>query len=160
VPPAYTAPELIDSPIGGLGLQKAGGSGHTKEIDADYRTDVYGLGLLLYEMLVGEPAFAYEQMSDADVYRAVERGQRAPMNRVEDVERVAQVALRATSAEVAERQPFAVDMAKELVGLFGTAPEPKKRKLPAQETIMVFVIASLAIAFVVVLAMVLSGTGA
>ena len=145
VPPAYTAPELID--------------GRARSASGDYRTDVYGLGLLLYEMLVGMPPFKTEGLGDAEVYQAVERGERVPMVRVEDVERVAQIALRATSPELAARQPTAVAFAEELAALFGKVPEPKKRSWPGQRTLLMAIFVCLTIAFLVVLAMILSGTG-
>ncbi len=44
--PAYTAPELIDKKT------------------PDYATDIYGLGLILYELLVGKPAFTFKLHND------------------------------------------------------------------------------------------------
>ena len=68
--PAYLAPEFIQ----------------VNSIRLDYRSDVYGLGLLLYELLVGEPAVPFKLRSDAEVYRIVQDNRRrTPMNRVEDV---------------------------------------------------------------------------
>ncbi|MCB0058637.1 MAG: protein kinase, partial [Caldilineaceae bacterium] len=87
VPPAYTAPELASS--NGAGPR------------ADYRTDVYGLGLTLYEMLVGEPAYTYKLRSDKDVYRSVLESRRVAMNRVEDVEAIARIAVQAEAAAAA-----------------------------------------------------------
>jgi len=55
--PAYTPPELIarDGPI-------------------SYPADVYGLGLLLYEMLAGHPAFRFAQRRDDEIRQEVVAG--------------------------------------------------------------------------------------
>jgi serine/threonine protein kinase len=141
--PAYTAPELVNSDGG--------------RIVPDYRTDVYGIGLVLYEMLVGQPPFRYELRGDADVYRAVERSERVRMNRTEDVDKVAQVALKATEPDIAFRQRFAADVAEELKALFGNVPEPKKRRRPSLNAVLGIAVALLAIAFLIALALILQG---
>jgi serine/threonine protein kinase len=83
--PAYQAPELM------------GANGERPSA----ATDVYGLGLTLYELLVGEPTYTYKLRSDAEVYNAVRRNRRVQMNRVEDVQAVANVALQAVHPQTA-----------------------------------------------------------
>jgi len=141
-PPAYTAPELIDVDPG--------------QVLPDYRTDVYGLGMVLYELLVGQPAFPFKLRGDSEVLKAVIRGQRVTMNRVEDVRKVAQIALRATSLEPAERQSSAYEFAQQLRGLFGDVPPPKRSPWPSLNTIFLVVIVLVIIAFLIVLALTLS----
>lgn len=76
VAPMYTAPELIAASPNVL----------------KYRTDVYGLGLLLYEMLVGEPAVQVRLASRAEVLAVILQSRLVPMSRNDDVQPVAQIA--------------------------------------------------------------------
>jgi hypothetical protein len=64
--PAYTAPEIAD---------RRGGVGPG--------TDVYGLGLLLYEMLSGRPAYEYHLRKDEAVVRSVREGEFKPTGRID-----------------------------------------------------------------------------
>ncbi len=146
VPPAYTAPELADR--------------RARSVVADYRTDVYGLGLVLYEMLVGEPAFAHRTRSDAEVYRAVALSERVRMTRTEDVDAVADIALRAASPEMNNRQPHAAQIGEELIKEFGHGPPEKKGRMPSLNQIIMLSAVALAIAFLVALMVWLAFPGA
>ncbi len=64
--PAYTAPEIVDR-------QSTVGPG----------TDVYGVGLLLYEMLSGRPAYEYHLRKDEAVLRTVVEGDFKPTGRID-----------------------------------------------------------------------------
>ncbi len=134
--PAYTAPELVN----------------LQAFRPDYRTDVYGLGLVLYELLVGEPAFTFKLHSDTEVYRAVQRNQRVRMNRVEDVKAVADIALQAVNQQIAHRQQDARVMAQQLMAYFGPVPGEKKSRWPSLKQILLVVAALLTIAFLLALA--------
>src|SRR5581483_11492193 len=113
-PPAYIAPELLSD----------------GRVPVGVRTDVYGLGLVLSEMLVGRPVFADPLASDAEVAAAVRRDERIAMTRVEDVSPVAEIALRAAAPDPGARQQTAADVVEELVGVVGEAPVKKGGPLP------------------------------
>jgi serine/threonine protein kinase len=83
--PAYTAPELL-----------------TKTF-ADYRTDVYGLGLILYELLVGKPVFPFRLSNDTEIYEAIRTNRRTRMDRSADVEHAAELAVQFTKPEPVQR---------------------------------------------------------
>lgn len=142
VPPAYTAPELL--------------SGNGAAPRADFRTDVYGLGLTLYEMLVGEPAYTYKLRSDKDVYRAVRENRRVTMNRVEDVENIARIAVQAVSLYPDSRQSHAAEFADQLHTFFGNAPRASKSRMPSGRTLVSIIIVLLVIAFLITLAVTFS----
>ncbi len=143
VAPAYSAPELVPT------------NGNT--VRADFRTDVYGLGLSLYELLVGEPAYTYKIRSDEDVYKAVLRNTRVEMNRMEDVEKVARIAMQAVSPHMEGRQPHAADFAEQLRSYFGDVPSEKKKRTFNLHTLMTLVVVLLGVAFFVALAIALAG---
>ncbi|MCG8346235.1 MAG: protein kinase [Chloroflexales bacterium] len=139
VHPAYTAPELIEP----------------RTPRPSYATDVYGLGLVLYELLVGEPAFPYKVYSDDEVYDAVRRGRRIEMTRGEDVGKAADIAVKAIDLDGAKRYQTAAELTKALQEAFGEAPE-KKRLLNAR-TIWFIVGAVFAVVLLIVFAIVSSG---
>lgn len=56
--PAYIAPELLSS----------------ERVITSPKTDVYGLGLIFFEMLKGEPAFSYRLVKESDVREYVRQG--------------------------------------------------------------------------------------
>lgn len=134
VPPAYTAPELIETTP-----------------QASYATDVYGLGLILYELLVGQPAYPYKLRSDAEVYGAVKTGRPVRMSRVEDVAEVAAMATAAVSVDPARRQKSAAELAAALLKSMGEAPPKRERGMVSPRTALVVTAALLAIAFIITL---------
>jgi serine/threonine protein kinase len=142
VPPAYLAPELL-----GTGAEAA---------RAGVQTDVYSLGLVLYEMLVGKPVFASALTNDLQAAEAVRRDQRVPMSRVEDVSPVAEIALRAAAARVEDRPATAADVVEDLTAVFGEIPKKKGGPLPSANAMLVFGGVALLIVFLVSLALVLS----
>ena len=140
--PAYTAPELLG-----------------KRPYADYRTDVYGVGLILYELLIGQPAFPFRLSNDSEVYEAVKANRRVPMNRIEDVRPAAVLALRFSMANPSERPNNVADALKELLSTaFEDTPETKRdRGLSPRTTFMLLAILLItAIVITVLLNVVLS----
>lgn len=144
--PAYAAPELIDDR-----KQAIKGDGH--QIPPDPRVDVYGLGLVLYELLVGAPPVPSLLRSDADILAAVLRGQRLPMNRLDDVKAVADLALQAADLKLSRRPADPATVGQQLLTHFGSLPAEKRSRMPSSRTLLVVAVALLAIAFLTAFAL-------
>ncbi len=140
VDPVYAAPELVDDRNYEFKNQGA-------QIAPEPRTDVYGLGMLLYEMLIGEPPVTSLLRSDRDVLAAVQRGQRLAMDRVDDVKAVAELAQQATDVKPARRPSDPATFGHQLQTQFGPIPEARKRRTVSPRTLLVVACALLAIAF-------------
>ena len=141
-PPAYTAPELVPA--------------ESAVVAPDFRTDVHGLGLLLYEMLVGEPVYTFKLRSDEDVYLAVLKNARVAMNRIEDVKAVAQIASQAVSQRREDRQANAAELAEQLRGVVGETPARKARRKLTLRAVMAAVVVLLSGAFFIAMLILLS----
>lgn len=137
-PPGYTAPELLD-------LKQT-------TLAPSFRTDVYGLGLILYEMLIGRPAFTHKHRNYAEVQESVLNHQIAAMTRGEDVSRVADVATQAVSRDANERYENIAQFGQVLTAIFGEIPEKKTRQWPSSQTILVVISAILTIAILIAFA--------
>lgn len=138
-PPAYTAPELFVPTL--------------TNAHYGYSTDVYGVGLILYEMLIGESAIDYAFQDEEYIHYLVGNALINPMTRQEDVTDVANIARHAVSQQVQQRQPDVATLAQQLIRLFGHIPERrKKRAWPKTSTILLAVAAILALAFLITFA--------
>jgi serine/threonine protein kinase len=133
--PAYTPPELLDK----------GGQ-------ASVASDVYGLGLLLYEMLAGHPAFKFKLQKDDDVRHAVRTTNPPPLNRTDLAEDIAGIIYQAIDKVPARRQPDIRTFAKQLRVKFGEVPVEKKGRQLDRRAVAVGVFAALAVVVYVVLA--------
>ena len=110
--PAYTAPEI------------AAGSGSVGPF-----TDVYGLGMLLYEMLAGRPAVEYHLKRDEAVLRKVLEGNFKATGRV-DLKNIPEATEKAISLQPAQRFPDVLAFVAALQPNFPTIPaEAKPRKV-------------------------------
>jgi serine/threonine protein kinase len=136
VAPAYTAPELLPD------------AGVSQPV---YQTDVYGIGLLLYELLVGAPRFPSKLNSAAQVYRAVleptppqvERGDAATTN---------DLSLQAISLSPHDRPAVVNRMRERLLAIYGPPRRPRRRWMLSQTHLWLLIIGLLAVAFLVAIA--------
>ena len=120
--PAYTAPEVLD-PAG--------------QAEVGTASDVYGLGLLLYEMLAGRPAYPYHLKNDQAVQRDILAGDFQPTGRI-DLKGVPQVAERAIARPSGQRFPDVQSFANALRSSF--PPIPAERKPFRLNWRMVFIV--------------------
>jgi eukaryotic-like serine/threonine-protein kinase len=129
--PAYIPPEVLErSAIGPT-------------------ADVYGLGLLFYEMLAGHPAFKFKLRSDEDVRQAVRRTVPEPLNRTDLTEDIVAIVHQAIDKVATRRQPDIRTFAKALRVKFGEVPAERtgpavNRRLVAAGVFLLFAVLSLA----------------
>jgi serine/threonine protein kinase len=108
--PAYTAPEIIDP-------NAASAIGTT--------SDVYGLGMLLYEMLAGKPTYQYHLKKDQAIYRNVLAGDFKPTGRI-DLKNVPDIAEKAINRQSSLRFPDVMAFANALRPNFPPIPAERK----------------------------------
>lgn len=133
IPPAYMAPEIIN----------------TRIVQPNYATDVYGLGVTLYELLVGEPAFPFKLRSDNEIRQDIIHNRRVPMNR-EDVAPIAKLALKAVESDISARPDSAVAVVGQLRNYFSKIPQEKKGLGPNLRLFITVTVVFLAVALVLV----------
>mgnify|MGYP005849511697 CR=1 FL=1 len=141
--PAYTAPELLDGRAGSpFGAQ----------------TDVYGLGLLLYEMLAGHPAYPFKLRAPEDVRTAVRTTLPLPLNRTDLSADVTVTVMQAIDKSPARRHQDIRTLAKELRVRFGEVPAEKpKRRFPRRLVAAVVLIAFVLLIWTVLMAVTQTG---
>jgi len=105
--PAYTAPEILN----GKGPVSAA-------------TDVYGLGMLLYEMLAGRPAYEYHLQKEKLVIQHVQQGNFKPSGRI-DLTEIPNITEKAIHTEPTQRYAD--------VTQFFMALNPHLPKIPAEQ---------------------------
>jgi serine/threonine protein kinase len=133
--PGYVAPELLGHAPNRFGAQ----------------ADVYGLGLLLYEMLGGRPAFPRDNQIDATVHARVLSAAPAPLVRP-DLRDLPQIAAQAIARDPASRPPYAIHFAGSLQRLLPPVPpEPRERSVNWR-TVAVVLAAAMAVALLLVFA--------
>lgn len=106
--PAYTAPEIL------LGSGQVGPA-----------TDVYGLGMLFYEMLAGRPAYPYHLRRDETVMQNVLAGGFEPTGRI-DLKNFPQIAEKAVQLQYPQRFADVMSFANALRQNIPGIPAEKK----------------------------------
>ncbi len=106
--PAYTAPEIAD---------RRSGVGPA--------TDVYGLGILLYEMLAGRPPYEYHLKKDEIVLRSVMGGEFKSTGRI-DLKNIPEIAEKALNRQYNQRFPDVLSLVGALQPNFPGIPAERK----------------------------------
>lgn len=138
--PAYTAPEL-------LALKDA-----TQTVSP--AADVYALGIMLREMLVGKPAFASKLARDGEVAEAVRRYRGVlSVNRPELPREASSIVEKATSLATAERYADLNQFVNSLRRVFGAPPaEPQPRPIGQWIVLILCLILGVALAAILIIA--------
>lgn len=120
--PAYTAPELTYITSDSIGETQP----------ATPASDVYGLGLLLYEMFAGHPAHEYQRKLEDQIREAVRDHRPAGLTRSDLPESVHKIVEHAISKSPNARYADIQDFTKDLKEIFGEVPVEKKRRTALQ----------------------------
>lgn len=120
--PAYMSPEQVRGEKG------------------DTRSNVYNLGLLLYEMLSGQPAVSTKLRSDAELREIVRTQRPIPLNRPELKQGLIGIVEQALQKEPSGRQPDVRSFAKGLRVLFGEIPVEKTGMFSNRKTIAIAIV--------------------
>jgi serine/threonine protein kinase len=134
--PAYVAPELL-----GRSGSKYGAF-----------TDVYGLGLLLYEMLSGSAAYSFRLRTDGEIHEDVLSTPPAPLNRP-DLKVLPDIVNRAISKDYRHRPPHVLALAQELQTTLPPVPREKQERRINWRTVAVVLGAVLAVTLLLALAL-------
>jgi hypothetical protein len=132
--PAYTPPELIKMK-GNVGP----------------RSDVYGLGLMLFEMLTGSPAYEYRLKKDEEVYQEILSGSTPSTGRV-DLKNIPQIAEKAIQRLYTNRYEDVLSFAKDLHANFPLVPKEKKGFKINWRTVAIVIGAALILSLLLVFA--------
>jgi serine/threonine protein kinase len=140
--PSYTPPELLDH--GQVGVA----------------SDVYGLGLLFYEMLAGHPAFPFDLRKDEEVRRNVRTVQPEQLNRTDLSQDINEIGMQ-TLDKVPSRRPADIrTFAKQLRTKFGEVPPEKTGiQLVTRRQLAIGAASTLLIAVLLVLGLVINSSG-
>jgi len=141
VPPAYLAPELLSETGSRFGAF----------------TDVYGLGLLFYEMLAGHPAYDARLRSEAEVYQEI-LNQTPPTLERADLRNLPQIAEKAISRDYRIRSQNIIALAKEIQANLPSVPREKQPRRVNWRTVAVVLSAAMAITLLLVLALSLTAS--
>lgn len=133
--PAYTAPEIAD---------------HSSRVGPG--TDVYGLGLLLYEMLAGNPAYEYHIKNDKAVLRNVLGGGFKSSGRI-DLKNIPEIAEKAINRDYSLRFPDVLSFVNALQPNFPPIPGERRSFQINWQNVFIVLGALLAISLLLILAL-------
>lgn len=138
--PAATAPELITT---------------AQTVAAGPQTDVYGIGLVLFEMLAGSPPYQQQHVMPDGVFRRIRLGQMQPLRRA-DVQPIADLALRMLQTDMRARPADAREVVAAISQTeIGMTPPAKPSRWPPPERLFRWSAIVLGFAFVVAVAVTL-----
>jgi len=141
VPSAYLAPELLSETARRFGAF----------------TDVYGLGLIFYEMLAGRPAYDARLRSDAEVHQDILDLAPPTLERA-DLRNLPQIAGKAISRDYRLRPQNVIAFAKEIQANLPSVPKEKQPRRINWRTVAVVLSAAMAVTLLLVLALSLSAS--
>ncbi len=108
VPPAYIAPELLNYPR-----------------QPSRQSDIYGLGLIFYELLAGRPAHEFRLRRDQDILDAIQSNLISPINRPDLTNEVLAIVDRAMSRDASSRFSDFLTLGEKLMAVFPKVPAEK-----------------------------------
>jgi serine/threonine protein kinase len=132
--PAYTAPEIING-----------------EGPVSPATDVYGLGMLLYETLAGVPAYDFRLKRDKAVFQNVLSGEYEPTGR-SDLKQIPQIAEKSLNPQINRRFADVQQFAQALSSVLPPIPAEKKTRSVNWRTVFIVLGGLLAISLIMGLA--------
>jgi serine/threonine protein kinase len=131
--PAYTAPELLDP---------------ARKEPVGIAADVYGLGLLLYEMLAGRPAFQYHLVNEQVLTQHILAGEFKPSGRI-DIKNMPEIAEKAIQRQPGQRYPDVASFVNALRPNFPPIPAERKPFRLNWRTALIILGALLAISVII-----------
>lgn len=138
VPTAYAAPEL-------LGTGRSAGS----------TTDIYGIGLILYEMLAGHPAFRFELRTEEAIRYDILHTDPLPIKRA-DLTELPIIARQATQRRPHMRMQNAAELADNLLRTIPLLPKEKPERRINWRAVAVILGAAIVISLLLATAIMLS----
>jgi serine/threonine protein kinase len=136
--PAYTPPEIF-----------------TSRERIDWTSDVYGMGLLLYEMLAGRPAFPYQLKNDQVVTNEILAGRPLPTRRT-DLKGLPNLAERSISRRGEDRPRTIAEFAQELRKNLPPIPPEKKKFQMNWKLFFIIVGAAMIVSLLALIALVIT----
>jgi serine/threonine protein kinase len=128
--PAYTPPEILKN-----------------EIQVSHAADVYGIGLLMYEMLTGHPAYEYHLKKDDLVAEMVKSGVFKPTGRI-DLKEIPDIIEKAINVHPQARFTDVLSLVNTLKPYFPPIPAEKKSRGINWKLVFIVLAALLAISLI------------
>lgn len=140
--PAYVPPELTYSSPEAMNQTQP----------ATAASDVYGVAVMLYEMLAGHPLHEFTLQRDSEIREAVRTHKPPVLMRRDLPDRVHAVIERAISKNMQERYQDMGDFLQDLRLLFGEVPREKKRTASNQRMLILVTVGAIVLTGLILLA--------